>query len=200
MSRPLILSLLAALCFTLTPLVDARAQSAAPPVDVDALAHWDRVQQQPRYVTDSYKRTMMMVDGAAWALFLSSLAAEDYGAGGTLMAAGGLAFALGGPILHLSQGNTGKALGSLAMRTLLPSAAMLLGREFLPPIPGDAIGVVLPSILAGMGALIAVQVFDARSLAKTRRRVDSAGGLARTWAPTLSLTSRVKTVGLTGTW
>jgi len=86
-------------------------------------------------------------------LLLGSLRNENYG---LVNLYGG--FVLGGPIVHGVHGNPGRALGSLALRVVLPTAGGLIGcaaydghNEFFGCLPGAALGLAI-----GMGGAIAL--------------------------------------------
>src|SRR2546423_10228819 len=49
-----------------------------------------------------------------------------------LMIAGGAGYQLGGPMVHLGHGRSGRALGSFGLRQLLPMGGFLVGATLAP--------------------------------------------------------------------
>lgn len=155
---------------------------------------FDQLPESDR-VTESYRSSMMIADAAAWGLWLTAIALDDSDAHVQVpfLLAGTGAMLLGGPIVHWSQGNITKGLGSLALRVSVP-VVMFYGSMIVTQ------GEYATGALGGLVGLIGVQLFDAFYLAKRQRHVD--GPVARasrtTWSPTFAISSEVKTVGLAG--
>jgi hypothetical protein len=94
-----------------TPLEPARAAPAAlPPVEYD-----------------DYRLTLLAVDAASVSLLvLGGLASENEGVATAFVVSGLAGYALGAPIVHFERNQTGRAVGSFALRVGLPAPGILI--------------------------------------------------------------------------
>jgi len=79
-----------------------------------------------------YHLQILATDVGAAGAFLGGNALENKAGatGDVLMVAGGVTYALGGPVVHLTHGNYGRAAISLGLRVLLPIVGANIGVAF----------------------------------------------------------------------
>jgi hypothetical protein len=141
------------------------------------------------------------VDAASIALLAVSMDTDDDGAGkvGASLALGGYLF--GSPIVHAMHGNTGRALGSFALRLGVPIAlgALTWAVEDHPSCEGTE------DVLCGLGAAVmpvymgilgagAVMLIDDFGMAHAEQPA------APVWTPTVQASRGGMTFGLAGTF
>lgn len=151
----------------------------------------------------SYWYQTLAADGLA--ITFVALAANGHGGDSDSLAKLGIGtYLLGAPLIHVSKGRPGRALGSLAMRVGLPFVGALIGSALEPTYkcydeyddcgPDGVSGeVVLGAVLGVVGA----SLIDATVLAKG----DAPKAKAQpTWTPTARATHGGVALGLTGTF
>jgi len=123
----------------------------APPANLPSVRRW-------------YGWQIFSADALAGALFLGAVA-DDHSA--TLFGLSGVAFAVGGPAVHVAHGRWDVALGSLGLRVLGPVVGVVIGAQGDRPraveddtsdngssskwaITGVAIGGLVASVLDGL--------------------------------------------------
>lgn len=169
-------TLLALAMFAAPSMVNAQSSADTPPLDdkEELPRHW-------------YGWQTLTVDAVPIALFLAAVPAEGQ-AEIDLMGIGGLAFAIGGPVLHLAHRRPGFAGASLGIRLGLPIAGSLIGAissKCEPqPYQDPDDGCTVTTRYAYLGAMVGVfsaSILDASLFAfepvrPPRRGID--GGLA----------------------
>jgi hypothetical protein len=148
-----------------------------------------------------YHHLTLGVDGASLAVLVAGGLAEGEGgrdttASSTLMPIGLLGMTFGTPIVHLTRGHTGRALGSFALRVAFASGGMLVAEAARSCNPDEDFLCKLDYVGYGMvGGLVLASLFDAATM--TEERVPRRGP---TWAPSLSATPGGARVGIAGTF
>lgn len=106
-----------------TPPEAARtAPSALPPVEYD-----------------DYRLTLLAVDAASVSLLvLGGLASENEGVATAFVVSGLAGYALGAPIVHFERHQTGRAVGSFALRVGLPTPGILIAASGAASCENDA--------------------------------------------------------------
>jgi hypothetical protein len=114
----------------------------------------------------------LATDGAAIALGIGAVSLEDQGEtlGWTAVAT----YALGSPIVHLANGEAGRAVGSLALRLGLPVVLGGIGMATASPCPEDSESLCFNGlgelvVGAGIGTIAAVLIDDLFLARKTER-------------------------------
>jgi hypothetical protein len=163
---------------------------AVTPPQVDGTLE---VETQP-----SYRWQIGVADAASLAIMLSVTERGILG--------GGLVYLLGGPTIHVAHGETGRAVGSLALRAALPIIGGLVGgklwwnsqdarcRDGDPDFCAD--DEVNVGAVYGLGlGLLTAMVVDTAFLARPVPIRREAGA---TWAPQLAVTPGHLGVGVAG--
>ena len=121
----------------------------------------------PREVTNWYGWQTLTTDAAALTFLLSGAAMSDSsdGTAEAFAITSAATFVFGGPIVHATHENWGRAFGSLGLRVGAPVAGAFLGAALENCSGGDFCGASGAAVgfLAGIGAAIAI---DAAALAR----------------------------------
>jgi hypothetical protein len=160
---------------------------------------------RPRTETKWYGWQTLLVDGAALttSMLLLSVNNDDAHAASAVVGLGG--YALGGPIVHWSNGQVGKGFASLGLRVGAPVLGALTGAIVLLPVSdsdnlASAVGAIFGTI-AGTAAAVAI---DSAALARKRVTVthDEAKRPTVQWTPTAGYDKKREafSVGVGGTF
>lgn len=141
----------------------------------------------------------LLSDGGAFALMLAGTKTSSMEG---LTIAGGLVYALGGPAIHDAHGHTGKALGSLGLRILLPVIGGVAGDGIAAHdcAPGTwlcGLNGVGPGMLAGAGI---AALIDATVLANEDVPDEPSFDASFSVTPVLSAGSGNYSAGVAGTF
>lgn len=147
----------------------------------------------PEVEIEDYRWQIAVVDAAGLALAFSQ--------NQTGTSLGGLAYALGGPVIHGMHGHGGRVLASMALRVGLPLALAIgggeLGRQDCSgPDDYDCGGANIGGALLGFGlGVVTAMVVDDALIARpvAIRKHDDA-----TWAPQIAVTPRHVGLGALG--
>lgn len=157
-----------------------------------------------RTETKWYGWQIVLVDSASLVTGLLVSAATDgeSGAGAGLFLTG---YALGGPIVHWSNGQVGKGFASLGLRLGAPSLGALSGLALGAALSGgDDISAVVGGVLGMLGGGIAAVVIDSAVLARKTIVVtnEHAARPKVQWTPTAGYDAKrqAATMGITGTF
>ena len=144
---------------------------AATPTESAKPTKWGRpassvTAEEPEY--DDYRLSLLGSDAAALSLVVvGALVSEDNETLGNIGLVGGVAtYALGGPILHLTHEQPGRAMGSFALRVGLPGVGILLFAGMAASCDeGDAEGycVLAAAVFGGMimiGGVVTAMIVD----------------------------------------
>ncbi|MGZ3419971.1 MAG: hypothetical protein ACXVEF_27585 [Polyangiales bacterium] len=165
----------------------ALADEAVPPSH--AVVDAPQLHETQETETHWYGGQTLLTDGAALGLGLAAAKFQS----DELAWLGLGTYVLGGPIVHATHGNWGRAAGSLALRVGLPATLMTIGCQ-LDDTKGDwgCIGAVIGGFVIGT---ISASIIDSTALAYERVPKQSF-----TVAPTASVTKDSIGLGLAGTF
>jgi hypothetical protein len=147
-----------------------------------------------------YGDLTLLTDGAALALFLSSVAVNDRGTGQAVLVGSGVVYLLGAPVVHLTRPRGLAALGSLGLRLGMPAIGGFLGAQLSGlAAPNDGDEVVIGTVLGLLGGFATAIVLDAAVVA-WQPLPSSEGATAASdvrWSPSLVLTNTHAGLGVT---
>jgi hypothetical protein len=143
----------------------------------------------------SYRGQTLLADGIAAGLLIAALSSDDYEQGESLAKLSLGTYALGAPIIHLTKGRSGHALGSVAMRIGFPILGGLLGDSMSKDCYDYYCGSNDDEIVLGIFAgAITASALDAIYLAKG----DAPKQPEPAWTPTARATQGGFALGASG--
>ena len=146
------------LCLLAAPALAQPGQTAPGQTSAYAAPPPAYVQQyQAETTTTKYGWQIFAADAASWAI----IAAAGDGSSEGLATVGAMGVFLGGPIVHLAQGNTSGAGYSLLARTALPLGGALLGAAACDDSGDDygCIGTMMLGLTVGYGSALVIDWF-----------------------------------------
>jgi hypothetical protein len=151
-----------------------------------------------------YGTETLLTDAGALALFLSGVAVNDRGTSRSIVVGSGVAYLLGGPVVHLLHGRELTSLASLGLRVGLPATGGLVGRGLAGLGPyDDGDEVVLGTVFGALGGLLGAVILDPALLAwqpAPRRAGGALTGSPFVWRPLLTLTDTRAELGVMGSF
>jgi hypothetical protein len=182
-----------------------RAPVAAAPTPALASVTLDAA---PATATEWYGWQPLLIDLSSIALVAAGVARGGTTSEATSIAGASL-FTLGAPIVHLAHGHSGRAAGSVALRTLVPAGGLatglLLGAALSSPgtaqDPLSKVDNMFGGALLGGGAgVLAAMIVDDVVLSRDRAQRDAAPDLRPRFEPRIGASPGGATVGVGGTF
>jgi hypothetical protein len=152
---------------------------------------------------DWYGVETLAADGCALVLFIAGVATNDRSTGQGVVVGSGVAYLVGGPLVHLLHRQELTSLGSLGLRAAGPVAGGLLGAALGGLAAYDDGNEVIRGTVYGvMGGLLGAVIVDAALLAwqpaQRSSREPAGSGLA--WRPRFTLTETRAELGVMGSF
>jgi hypothetical protein len=177
------------------------AHAFAGPEDAPARAHeqpYPELRDPPTVPsveppTESYGAPIYLADGAALVTMTVGISKSSTTVGGIGIAM----YALGGPIVHLAHGEPLRAVGSLAMRAVLPPLLGLAGYGLGKVVGGSGSDWYVLLLGVGLlGGIVTTSILDATYLAKREVKTSSSWRVT----PTVAIDAKSLHAGLFGSF
>ncbi len=157
---------------------------------------------EPVMTERSYAHKLVIADLSALGLFLLAAPTQS----GELVGAGVGVYALGSPIMHLTEGNLAKGAASLGLRLGMPVGGFYVGAGGCLLVAtshhgsglDDLFGCFLLGLVTGGAGLAGAVAIDYAILGK--EKVPAAQPKGVSWAPTFKPSKDGMTLGMVGSW